>query len=542
MNNGDAPQVDPEVSEKTITEADLQPSPSNTRPPNSRWRPAILIGVMLVVIVGAIFALMAINQAPKSAETQNKYDIPLLRVGIVDSISQTIYPQDLSNVGDYEINSQIFEGLTQYVNGTRLKPALADSWTTPDSTTWVFNLRSNVKFHTGKTMTATDVKASLDAAKGFDYNEEYTATIDAVTAKDSSTVEIKTTEPDPLLANKLTKLFIYDTTGKPNDSANGTGPYAIKAGTTYENNSVQLSAVDTHHGGHVAVRELHYTAYDDEEDAAAAYADKKIDFGVLLNTAEALEKVESAGAKLTTLPANAGVYRMVINTLKPGSPLAKLEVREAIAHALNREELIKARGRVGATPATQLVTSDIPGYDASIKTPAYDVNKAKALLSKANYASGFNLTLTYFESNQPLAEELKKELAVIGIVLDLDPQTDGPTLEKKALSGQTDLYLEGYSSDFFDASDVLADLLAHKNYKNAAAQKLLDEVASTLDQAKRLEVLQKANAVIAADIPAIPLFTPAPNKIFAGSSIVFNIDSYNAATGVRFWKVYSTTK
>ena len=88
-------------------------------------------------------------------------------------------------------------------------PQLATDWKATNPTTWVFNLRNDVKFHNGDKMTAEDVVFSLLRAQQptSDF-KEYISTVTSVKALDDYTVEIQTREPNPILLNQLTNIFV----------------------------------------------------------------------------------------------------------------------------------------------------------------------------------------------------------------------------------------------------------------------------------------------------------------------------------------------
>ena len=186
-------------------------------------------------------------------------------------------------------DSQLFEGLVGYQDQIKIKPMLATSWSNPDDSTWVFNLRHNVKFHSGRTMTADDVKYSLDYAvahqgdNGSATQLALASSINSVKVLNPYQVQITTNGPDAVLLNRLAALYVVDSKAKLGDPNAGTGPYMIKPGTIKPNASaLDLVAVNNYWGGHVYTRAVHFQedATEDQmtKDAAAGKLDIAGDF------------------------------------------------------------------------------------------------------------------------------------------------------------------------------------------------------------------------------------------------------------------------
>lgn len=501
----------------------------------------LLVVVLILLAAGAAayFALNKVNEPEKTATIQStKKSVQLLNVGVAQPFPSSFYPKSEASIFPNEANAQIFEGLTKYQNENQVVPNLASGWTNPDSTTWSFKLKPNLKFHDGNNVTAQAVKASIEALTPTDYGQAYGATIQSVTAKDASTVEIKTKSADPLLPNELANLWIYDTTsGKQNDPANGTGPYTLKQGTTLTADSLDLVAVNNYHGGQPMVKEVNFKFYSDEKAMAQDVKNGKLDIADLTSQSS-VNDVKQYGYS-SYVDKNPQVYFIIPNTLKANSPLSKLAVRKAIYEALDPTAIMKADGRTGVT-ATQFVPQEIPGYNPNIQRPKFDATQAKSDLAAAGYPKGFSLTFTYFSTHQAMAAEVQKELSAIGVTLNLDPETSGPALQKKALGGGTDLFYFAYSSSLIDSSDVIQPLLIDSaNYKNTDLDKLYQQASTTLRSPDRLKLLEQANKLALDDVAGFPLFVPDGIYFAVKSNLNLHTDNLTNYMGVDFWKVYA---
>lgn len=497
----------------------------------------VLAVIILALLGGAVWAAMRLS-TPAKAPVENavKKDVALLRVAVQEPTSPAFYPGIENNTLDVQINNQVFEGLTKFENKTRIVPALATSWNNPDTKTWVFDLRKDVKFHNGHAFNAQAVKASIDASKKVDFLSEYNDTIASVTVVNDYSVKIVTATPDPLLLNKLANLWIYDTTGTPNDSSTGTGPYVQKSGTKITKDGVDLVAFDSYYGGRPYVRELVFVHYEDDEAVQKALQDKKIEMGYI-DDKSIVSKVSSNYKLYET--EGIRVSFIVPNTLKKGSPLANKTVRQAIYTALDPQGFMDARKAEG-TASTQPVPPAIPGYNPNIKRPATDTKAAKALLTQAGYPNGFTLKFTYYVNSKDAAEVAQKQLAAIGIKLVLDEQSDGPTLQDIAYNGKTDLYYVSVYSDLVDTSDVYSNLVfQQKNYHSDTITQLNTEAGVTLDPAKRLKLLQQMNETYMADYGSFPLYQLAGNLWAVRKDLQLTQENISSYAGLNFNHIYT---
>ncbi len=512
--------------------------PEQPKPKSKKIKLIVLLLVLVLIATAAALALNKIAKPQKTAVQTTKKSVDILKFGVTQPFVTDFYPKSASDILPLEVNNQIFEGLTQYQNGNQIVPDLAKSWTNPDNTTWTFKLLNGVKFHNGHPLAAQDVKASLDALQTTDYGKAYGGSIKSVKAVDTTTVQITTTTPDPLLPNELANLWIYDTTSAtPNDPANGTGPYVIKPGTKLTVDSLQLVANNTYHGGQPSVKEVDFKFYSDSSSEVADLKQGKLDIADL-GSKSAVSDLGTSNFKAYG-PNNIQVYFIVPNTLKAGSPLQNLKVRKAIYSAIDPSALEKADGKTG-TPANQLVPQDIPGFNPDIKRPVLNPTQAKADVAAAGFPNGFTVTFTYFAPHQALAAELQKELAPLGIKLTLDPQTVGSVLGKKVFSGGTDLFYFGYSSSLVDSSDVFQQLLVDTaNYKNSQVDTLFSQSSTTFNNVARLKLLQQINQVAMDDAAVFPLFTPEPGFFAVKSNLVVQADVLANYSSISFWKVYA---
>jgi peptide/nickel transport system substrate-binding protein len=375
------------------------------------------------------------------------------------------------------------------------------------------------------------------AAADEDLSTSYAATIKDVRALDNYKVEVTTKQTDPFFLNRLSFLKVLDAK-KPTvaDGSNGTGPYQVKTGTTPSDSTIELTAFDGYHGGHVYTRALKYVVEDDEAALSRDLAAGKIQFAGEFSSAKPAN-VTAADYTTWTIDDPAVTY-LPLNSVATG-PLQKLPVREALRDSIDVPLLIKDLG-IDAQPASQLMTKTIPGYNESLKVPKQDIPKAKTLLASAGYPNGVTLTLTAQTSNLKVAEEVAKQAKAAGFTINIKEEPSFGTFIDALIAGKTEMATISYSSDVFDGSDVFAQVLQQTgNYKSATLDSYLTQADATLDQADRLSILQKTSKYVYDDVAAIPLFNRQRTWLTA-PNYHLQFDTHTATPGVYFWQAYST--
>ncbi|MFJ9711654.1 ABC transporter substrate-binding protein [Streptomyces sp. NPDC101234] len=328
--------------------------------------------------------------------------------------------------------------LTRNADGT-LAAGLADKWGYVGSgnTTFQLRLRNGVKFADGTPITAADVVNSFKYfAKGSGPNASYFRPL-TFSAKDSSTVLIKSPTPNPDMGALVTPQFLGGAVISP---AGLTEPKKL-ASATFGAGPYVYSAAQSVSGDHyVFVPNKNY--YDQ-----SAIHFKKITVRVMPNVNSQVQALKSGQINFMfgtpdTAPTIAGSSSL--DTIKKPTTwaglflldragtvvkgLSDVRVRQALNYAVDRDAITKAVYGDYGTPVDQPAMPGYDGYSPDVaKLYPYDPAKAKDLLAKAGYASGLTIPVNYgsFDpTTSKLVQAVQGQLAKVGVTLKLTAATN----------------------------------------------------------------------------------------------------------------------
>ena len=341
------------------------------------------------------------------------------------------------------IASKVIEPLAEasFEGKDGLAPRLATSWEgSADGLSVTFKLREGVTWHDGKPFTSADVAFSaLNVWKPLqNLGRLVFANLEAVDTPDEHTAIFKFSKPTPfqLIRNALPAVtavvakHVYegsaDIAADPaNAKLTGTGPFKFaehKPGEYY-----RLEKNDAYWGeGQPKLDEIVYRVLPDRAAAAGALEADEIQLAafsqVPLADLDRISKVE--GIKVYSTGYEGLTYQLVVEINHRRKELADLKVRQAIAHAIDKDFVVKTIFLGYAKPATGIIPQNAPEfYDPSVPTYAFDVAKANALLDEAGYgkeANGFRFQLKllpapYFAETKQFGDYLRQALAAVGI-------------------------------------------------------------------------------------------------------------------------------
>jgi len=197
-------------------------------------------------------------------------------------------------------------------------------------------------------------------------------------------------------------------------------------------------------------------------------------------------------------------------------PFDDLRVRQAVAMAINKAELVQAFYPPTAEVATQFVPPHIFGHTDGLEVWPYDPEQARELLVQAGYPNGFQTTLwvmaisrPYFPNPDRVGEALQENLAAVGIQAEIVTYDWGTYLDK-VFAGEADLFLNGWMADYPDAINFLDTFFGAGSDDSLGGRfpelvQRLQEAGSTLDEDQRQALYDQANQFIRDHAPAVPI-------------------------------------
>ncbi|TPI17669.1 ABC transporter substrate-binding protein [Mesorhizobium sp. B4-1-1] len=457
-----------------------------------------------------------------------------------DSEPRNLNPAIVASNGVFFISSKIVETLAEasFDGKDGLEPRLALSWEgAADGLSVTFKLRDGVKWHDGKPFTSADVAFSaLQIWKPLqNLGRTVFKDLEAVDTPDDLTAIFKFAKPTPfqLIRNALPALssvvpkHLYEVGKIEDNPANnapiGTGPFKFaeyKAGQYY-----RLARNDAYWGkDEPYLDEIVYQVLPDRTSAAAALEAEEIQLAafsaVPLADLDRISKVP--GLKVITKGYEGLTYQLVVEINHRRKELADLKVRQAIAHAIDKDFVVKTIFLGYAATATGPVPKNDPQfYTADVPTYPFDVAKANALLDEAGYKRAddgkrFALKLLpapYFNETKQFGDYLRQALAAIGIDAEIVNNDSAAHMKAVYTDHAFDLAVGPpvFRGDPAISTTILVqsgipDGVPFSNqggYKNADLDALIAKASETLDTSARTELYREFQKKVAADLPLI---------------------------------------
>jgi peptide/nickel transport system substrate-binding protein len=421
----------------------------------------------------------------------------------------------------------MYDSLLEWDKELGIKPALAETWETPDDKTWVFHLRKGVKFHDGKELDSEDVKYSFEMQANPPppgSTKTYYPKIASIDLPDKYTVKLNMSAPDPTVAGYLAwaryspmvPKGLYD---KVNTSTQGIGTGPFKLVEYIQNDHVTYTRyADFWKPGLPYLDELTLKVMPDEQARIAALRSGAID-GCTVSADGA--RTLKADSSLTVLYGLFAAHRETQLTLKDKSkPWSEKKVRQAVSAAINRQDIIDKVFGGDAAYSAEIPPGygDWPIPEAELKGKffAQDLEKAKRLMSEAGMSNGFSVELqSIVGDNTLIAEVLKEQLSAIKIDLKVVPLEIG-TFAKNNGEGtfewhQTARGMRGDVSNYiqeFRPGNATSAAWFGEGWQNPELTQLIDQGLATVDAAKRKDIYRKAQEILIDESPHITLCQP----------------------------------
>ncbi len=478
----------------------------------------------VVALVGLLVAAVAAGPAEARALRLN-----------VEADPATLSPIQNSELISGDIIDNMYEGLTAIDKDGRVVPALAERWQAIDEGKgFRFQLRKGVRFHSGRELTAADVKWTFEqivtpsqkGGLGVTYLTKVvgaremldgkTTELPGVKVVDTQTVEVRFTEPDvlfPMYPLRIVDRQVVKDHGPDwvQKTSAGTGPFTFvhwKRGV-----EVQLAAFPGYWRGGPRIDAVVFTVVPQIDTAISMYEAGELDLVDVPRVAirRVLQDARFAN-QLIQVPAAQVQYLGLNQNLYP--PFKDRRVREAISLTVNRDALVKGLYGGAAIALYGSITPGVPGFDPELSKIPYDPEPAGKLLGEAGFPGGKGLPAVDLQSTAPfkdevayLANQLKKELG-----MDVRVQlVERGTFIKAMNEGQVPFFSWGWTADYPDAAYFLSQMWHSKSrwnrprYANPKYDELVDRAMTVADNEARYRLYHQAERLLLEDVGMVPL-------------------------------------
>ena len=493
----------------------------------------------LLTLMAVVLLLAGCSSEAPQVAVEPATDLPGVEVstdtGAVDETPVVIrltggdygYPQPYTThsrgPGRYKVNL-IFDRLVEKDENGFI-PWLAEEWEmSDDGHTLTLHLREDVQWHDGTPFTADDVMFTLAYSREYPpvgYNGLLTddAFVESVTRKDAYTVALQLKEPYANYTEELTALqiipqHIWEGVTDPEsltgqEGVIGTGPFQL---THYdsEHGTYRLEAFSGFWGPAQGMDVIEFVPVSDE-----VLALENGDIHLANVPVDVLHRFEGDTTYGKMAVPGVWGYRLRMNPAKRPELLQR-EVRQALAYAIDRKDLVDKIARGAAVPGSMgVLPPDHRWFHTGLNPYDVDIQRAAALLETAGYGSGeLSFTLLTGQNQEVrIAEMIREYLESIGINLVIQ-SVDSNTRDQRLAEGAYEMALVGHGGWARDA-DYLRDRFAPVSldwadgvpgYHHEWLSEELKRQITIVDERQRKANIMAIQEVLAEEVPEIPLF------------------------------------
>jgi peptide/nickel transport system substrate-binding protein len=502
------------------------------------------VAICIAVLTGiAATAASAASPSP-SPDTSAGLAEPVFRVGFsydIDGMNPLVNYSGLS----WEIFRLNYNFLTWYDENGRPVPELATQWqTSPDGKVWTFTIRDDVTWHDGVPLTAKDIAFTYNLIldNQIYFFMSYVKDITKVEAPDATTVVITSKRPNPLMLGLYIPILPEHLWGKiPGKKVEtvkdpptvGSGPFAIAE--VKKGSFVKMTANRDYFAGRPTANTLLFQIYTTEDALVQDYKNGTLDIGVFQVPTSLRSIAGVPGSKTVTAP-TVGFAMLAFNCWtspkSKGNPLLQdARIRQAVAVAIDKTRIVETSMGGVAKEGTSVLSPAMGDWHwepPADQLVTYDAEKAKAILDAAGYtdrdgdgvredAKGKKLdfklvALSDYPPEVNAGKMLVPYLKSVGIKVRLEVMDEAAFSDILYGNQGVDMYIWAWGGDLdpsYQLSAFTTDQILNNNdscYSNPEYDKLFEAQSSSIDRAKRVEVVHQMQEILYTDNPYVVLW------------------------------------
>jgi oligopeptide transport system substrate-binding protein len=460
----------------------------------------------------------------------------------------TLDPARIRDIYSLSVTQQLFDGLVQFDQTLTISPALAQFWrASRDGLTWTFTLRKGVRFHHGREVTADDVVYSLTrivdprtrsgaadlflAVKGApEYREGKARQVAGLVALDPHTVQVTLTEASvPFVAvaavghAKIVPRELVEQQGEAFGLRPvGTGPFRFVRWDRGQ--EIALAANPDYFDGAPRLSRVVFRIFAGEQRDLMF---REFENGALEDT-----QIPSTGYRQILASRKYLHFKRPMFSLRHYGlntrvkPLDDRRVRQALVHAIDREGIVEEIFLGRHTLARGILPPGTLGYNPDLRGYPYDPARARDLLAQAGYPDGRGLppipvwSSVRGEDILREHERIRRDLEVVGVRAEFHYLTDWPQFSRQMAEQKLPVFLRAWFADVPDPENFLYKLFYSRSprnymgYANPAVDQLLTAARAAIDPPQRVELFRRAEELILADAPVIPVWHYTYERLF----------------------------
>jgi peptide/nickel transport system substrate-binding protein len=463
-------------------------------------------------------------------------------------------PGNITDGNSLYVQQQIYDRLVHVQPGaTTLTPGLATQWRASNNgLAWTFKLREGIKFHDGTAFNAEAVKVNIErwwdpkddlgfrnAGKTFEiwanlfggFKGDEASLLQAVQVVDERTLELTLKQPFAGFPAALSSRYFGIASpaaikkagadyGVAGSLAVGTGPFVFQEWVTGDR--IRLQKNPQYWQPNLPKAEQLIIRFMTEP--AARLAELRagtVDFTIDLSP-DQRDEIEADPNLNVILRPSFNVGYLALNPSY--APLAKLQVRQAIAHAINREAIVETFWQDLATTDDHFTPPALKAFQSkTLPRYPFDPVKAKQLLTAAGYPNGFDLELwympvsrPYYPTPKPISEAFASDLSKIGIRVTLKTKDWAAYLSDRNRQPGFQAFMLGWTGDYSDPDNfyyphfgpgATTDLGLWQNDQILA---LLDQARQATDETSRMQLYAQVDQILATELVRLPIVHSQP--------------------------------
>ena len=477
--------------------------------------------IYLCLIVIIVLIACSGKEDDKKETIQNKED---KTITIAEKAEiKTLDPQKTVDSASLSVIQMINQKLFKIDNDGNIIPEIAEEVTKVDTKTTLIKIKKDLFFSNGEPVTVDDVLFSLNRAKESPRMTQDFYMIESFEKVDDATIKVKTFYEAGNLLHKLASMgaSIMNKKALEENENNIIGSGMFKLKEWVAGDRLVLERNEYFKEANSNVKEIIIKFIPEANSRMIMLETGEVDIAEALLPLD-FQKISKEDDKFTTVEMQSSSNMFIGFDLRD-KHLSDKRVRQAIAYAINNQDIVDSIYNGSATVATSPIPKITTGHNENSNPYEQNIEKAKELLAEAGYPNGFDIVLNVNEDNQRVdtAVVIQDNLKAIGINVQIKTYqwasyvafVENPSQEKG-------MFLMAWNIANDDPDELLYPLYhssqidAHTNvvfYKNEDFDSLISKARETIDKEKRIDLYKKAQDIIQEDLPHYAILYPMQN-------------------------------